>query len=295
VASTAVLPAPAGTRPDRRAGFSAPFGRLALLRAVYLLGIVNTGYLFAADSAIRSGFWPALLALFDISAFTWAALAAVWMLLGEASDQPASRADLTRAAAVAATCLIPIPYCAAVATSALALWAILASRPGSLPFRASLVALSALAALFWGKLLLAAMGPKLLALDVALVRLTTGLAGHDNIIEFAGQDPAFVGKSLMVATPCSSLHWVSIALLAWVLVTQVFDLPAGRRTIFFGLLGVAGSIAVNVARLGAMGYYPAWFDWLHLGPGAVIAGWLCTMLVMAANLGGNWRAITRSG
>ena len=169
------------------------------------------------------------------------------------------------------------------------------AKPRSPVFRGSAIALSIVAALFWGGVLLTASGNALLRIDVALAATFSGLHSESNLLYFASSDPAFAGKGFLVAQGCSSLHGMSIAILAFVLVTQFYNLPAKPATVVWGLLGVAATIAVNIARLSIMGHFPAYYEWVHLGPGAVIAGMVGMILVLLANLGGNWRAITRNG
>ena len=269
-------------------------GRDPLFRAVLVLGLVNTGWPLAADSALRNGLWPSLFGLFEISAFAWAALPAVWFLLRESGDTLASRSDMVMAALVCFACLLPVHYSAAVATSALAIWVLATARPRTPLFRASLTALSALGTLFWGRLLLAAMGQTLLELDVALVRAVTGLAGHANILEFVTNDPAFAGKTgHRDAVLVAALGFAGAARLG---AGDPGVRPAGEpphRRARAARRG--GDDRGQFARLVAMAHWPSWFDWLHAGPGAILAAWLCMALVLAANMGGNWRAITRGG
>ena len=198
------------------------------------------------------------------------------------------------ASLVVLACMVPIRSAAAIATTLLAINALLSARPRSSLFRAAAIGLSALVALFWGAVLLAITGNALLYVDVALAGTFAGLDWEANQLHFAGGNPADPGGSFAVVSTCSSLHGMSVAVLAFVLVTQFYDLPMRRRTLLWGLVGVVGMVAVNITRLGIMGHYPAWFDWMHVGAGSTIAGGVSTAILLLANMGGNWRAITRS-
>lgn len=261
-----------------------------------LLGLVNTAFQSGMAFYLQYGPAAAFMELFGISAVAWVSLAAAGALLAQSDDDSlADPVDLVFAAATIFACLLPFRSAAAVATTLVALRAMLVAPPGTALFRTGAISLSIAGALFWGRLLLNASGTALLELDVALAGTLSGLKTDGNMLFYATSDPEFVGKGFIVAQACSSLHGLSIALLAWVLVTQFYGLPANRRTIGFGLLGVLGTIAVNVARLSAMSYFPRHFDWLHDGAGASIAGAIAMIVVMGANLGGNWNAVTSNG
>lgn len=268
--------------------------RLYLL--LFLLGVVNTAFQSGMDFYLRYGSAAALMELFGISAVAWVSLAAAGALLAQSDDDSlADPVDLVFAAAAIFACLLPFRSAAAVATTLFALRAMLIAPPGTALFRAGAISLSIVGTLFWGRLLLNASGTALLELDVALAATFSGLQTDGNMLFYVTSDPEFVGKGFIVAQACSSLHGLSIALLGWVLVTQYYGLPANRRTIGFGLLGVLGTIAVNVSRLSAMGHFPRHFEWLHDGAGASIAGTIAMIFVMGANLGGNWKAVTLNG
>lgn len=271
-----------------------PLRREHLYLLGFLLGIANTGFQSVFADAQANGLIVSLANLFGISALVWAGLPAIVSTVLEGKEQvrTPSYLEIALFVLVLLACFVPLRAAAAGATSLLAIFAIATSPWRSPLSRAAFIALACVAALYWGRVLLAMSGTALLDLDVLLAGTFSGLEAQGNMLLYASTDPEFAGDGFLVAAGCSSLHGISLALLTFVLTTQFYNLPFSPQTMFWGLVGVLSTIAINIARLSAMGYYPEHFEWIHVGTGAAIAGIVSLALVLAANLGGNWRAIT---
>jgi len=88
----------------------------------------------------------------------------------------------------------------------------------------------------------------------------------------------------MIYPPSSSLHGRSIAILAFVTVTNVFGTTWSPRHLTFGLLAILSLVAVNLTRLSLIGVFPSYFSLIHDLPGSAIAASLSLALVVAIPL-----------
>jgi exosortase/archaeosortase family protein len=85
---------------------------------------------------------------------------------------------------------------------------------------------------------------------------------------------------------CSSLHGMSIAVLAFVTISNTVGSAWSARHLVCSLLAVLSVLAVNVSRLSLIGLFPTHFSAIHDWPGNDIAAWLSLVLVVAFSLVG---------
>jgi exosortase/archaeosortase family protein len=95
-------------------------------------------------------------------------------------------------------------------------------------------------------------------------------------MERAGNTISFSDGSgyLWIAPACSSIANVSLAILCWVLFTQMFYRERPIRHAWWAVLACALVVAINVTRLSLIGLYQQHFDLLHGPVGATVANWL---------------------
>jgi exosortase/archaeosortase family protein len=126
-------------------------------------------------------------------------------------------------------------------------------------------------------------GPPILKADAILVSTLIGTDRFGNIFSGAiGSDGS--PTHFMIYPPCSSLHGMSIAVLAFVTVTNVFGAAWSARHLTFGLLAILSVVVINVTRLSLIGLFPSYFSVIHDLPGSAIAAWLSLVLVVALPL-----------
>jgi exosortase/archaeosortase family protein len=241
----------------------------------------------ALSTVATVGWQAAAFDLLGVSAILWLALAAVLALLRTAPPgDPPSRADFVVAAAGLAAVALPFATMSAAALTLFALRAFAAGPPGSPLRRAAIICLAMAGALLWGRLLLALLAHPLLDLDAFLVARLAGVAQEGNVIAYADGSGA-----MAVAPGCSSFQGISLALVFWATVNQWFEVPFGRRPLAWLAAAVAATVAVNVARIAALAYFPAYFESIHNGLGWHVAAWTTMILVAAICLWGARREI----
>jgi exosortase/archaeosortase family protein len=242
---------------------------------VFLLLILNALTTFAAAAVVLRGWETALLALFDVSAIIWLAIAAGLALLWQAPETTAPRRGdgLMMAMAVIAA-LVPVPTASSAALTLVAAWAWHTATPESFLRRASAICFSLTAFLLWGRIALNWGAGIFLTADARFVALIADTRSAGNAVFFPD------GTNFIIAPACSSLHGVSLALILWVTVVNYFAVRIDRRVWTTLALAVLGSIAVNGIRLAVIARNPNDFDYWHTGTGGALFGWFA-LAVMA--------------
>lgn len=265
----------------------APLDRNGLFFGLFLLAALNG----VAGTAVRTvqevGWGVGLASLLGVSAVVWAALAAGLAILRGARGEGPRRGDAAVALTVAAVALIPAATASVAALTLLAAWAILTAAPGSPIRRAGIVFLAMAGALLWGRLILALFSGPLLDLDAAFVSGVVGAQQQGNMLWLDEGG----GARLVVAPGCSSMQGMSLALLFWAMVNQLFGVRFGWKPALWCLAALAATVAINVARIGAMLRYPAHLDSIHTGLGYHLSMWLTLAAVAAICLWGARREI----
>lgn len=259
---------PAGIRPagplSQRCGLS----RGNVFAAAGILAALN-----AQADQILSAFRiqpaaDAIVGLTGVSAIIWAAMAASWKI-GTESRQPACTSrDVAVLIVVVLLCFVPISYSAQLALVLCAAYLLLASEAGGAERRTALVLLALTGPLIWGRLLLHTFELPILALDAHLISTAVGTPVDGNVVSFAGAPGHFI-----IGTGCSSVHNMSLAIVLWTTAAMLFRVPISRSYIIVGMGMVALMFGLNILRLSAMAVFPAQFDTIHTGVGAVLFSW----------------------
>lgn len=266
--------------------------RRVLLRQHLLLGLfLLCGLNAVAGHALRSvhdaGLGASVLNLFGISAIVWAAFAAAAkILLGQPRTEPPTGRDYVMGALTVAAALPPFAPASMVALSLLSLHAIASSASGSPVRRAGIVFLAMSGVLIWGRLVLAAFSTAFLEADALFVSMLIGSEHAGNLLWYEG-----FPTRLVVAPGCSSMQSISLSILLWALVNQLFEIPFGWRPLLWCLAAVAATIAINVLRIASMLSFPEHLEELHTGWGFELSMWLTLAAVAGICLYGGRRHV----
>ena len=274
VRATGLLPAARTSKIDTisRGGAFAAAGVLAALNAQADHLILDLSWQSPLDAALNLG---------GVSAVIWAAMFAAWKI-GDEDRRPLSgNMDLIVLGMVILLSFLPISYAAQVSLLLCACYLLMtAERHNDPERRAALVLLALTGPLIWGRLLLRLFEGPVLALDAHLVGAAIGSRVDGNIVNFATGPNRFI-----IGDPCSSVHNMSLAIVLWTTAAMVFRIKIDRRYVMTGLAMVVTMFGLNVVRLSILGLFPAYFDFLHTGGGAILFSW--AGLIAAALLAGS--------
>ena len=260
-----------------KGGSAAPAAtsRSRLFSWLILLAALNAFAGVAIRIVPERGLTYAIFELFGISAIVWVALAAAIALLwSDKNDRRPSPLDLAVAAATAAAALLPVATASAAMLTALAIYMIVSSPPGSPARKAGLISLAITATLIWGRLALALFSRPLLGADTWLVAQLTGADQVGNTLAFL-EGPG----GIVVAPGCSSWQGMSLALLFWVTVNQWFGVRPSWRAAGWCLAALSATVAINVVRIAAMVRFPEHLAEIHHGYGWHISMWATLIAV----------------
>lgn len=257
-----------------------------LFYGLFILAVANGLEPLVMGSILTEGWFDAVLNLFGVSAVIWIACFAAFLLLYDSrSDQGITALDAVVGLAVLALTILPFARASWFALTGLSLYMLWVSPAQSLRRRGALIALALTGPTLWGPALMLICGPTILKADAVLV---SGLIGTEHV------GNVFLGAIASDGTPtrymvypdCSSLRGMSIAVLAFVTITNVLGITWSARLFAFGLLATVSVLAVNVTRLSLIGLFPSYFSVIHGMPGSAIAAWLSLALVIAISLVG---------
>jgi hypothetical protein len=171
---------------------------------------------------------------------------------------------------------LPIGGLSWVALSALSLYVILFSKPSSPRLRGAIILLSATVPMLWSPLLFRHFANAILNIDASLVGLILGTGSNGNIVPFADGS-----GSLVILPYCSSLANVSLAFLAWILISQWQPHRWSIWDLYCCLVAASFVVSVNVTRIGLMGLSQAHYKAIHSPWGFTITN----LLVLGLTLG----------
>ncbi|MET0941131.1 MAG: hypothetical protein ABWY13_07195 [Mesorhizobium sp.] len=250
-----------------------------LFAGLAVIGFAN-GMSHRAMAALRDDPGQALLLTFDVSAIVWVALIAAVGFLLRPPRRSASKRDGLVAILAIAVFLAPAPQLSWLALSGLGLYVATTSQPGAFHRSAGWILLAVTVPMFWSRVVFSLMSDAILRFDAMLVSLVLGTGRVGNTISFADGWGYF-----WVAPACSSIANVSLALLCWVLITQM--LGTGRTANFrFCLMAACAVIVINVGRLSLIGISRDHFELIHGPVGSLITGWVTVAVIFAICLYG---------
>jgi exosortase/archaeosortase family protein len=140
--------------------------------------------------------------------------------------------------------------------------------------------------LIWGRLVLAVFSTTFLEMDALFVSLLLGTEHQGNMLWYDGYP-----TRLVVAPGCSSMQGISLTILLWATINQLFEVRLTWNSALWCLAAVAATIAVNVVRIGSMLAFPAHLDELHHGWGFQLFMWLTLFAVASICLFGGRRHV----
>lgn len=249
--------------------------RPAVFAAIACIGFANGVSEIVLRSIWRDGVVRAMVNTFDVSIILWAACAGVVYLLVRSPDVEWQRGDILAASIAATLVLLPIPAAAWLALFALALQ-LRRTATASSTRRAATLLMATTVPLFWARIAFAALSDRILSADAWLV-------GHILDVQPVGNAlPLPDGSGWMFIAPaCSSLTNLSYALLGAILFVTMRSGMWSARSVAWTIAGMVAVVAINVARMGMIGLYPAHYDLLHGEVGATVAGWLTMLAILA--------------
>lgn len=213
---------------------------------------------FAGDNGLLS----TVIGLGGVSALVWFALFVIDRLSFAPATADLSSRDWLIAAGCAILALVPSSPAAGLGVFLAGAYLLATSAAHTSERRLSYLALALSGVFLWGKLALNFLAVWVLPIDAFLASAIAGADFSGNVVYSGDQNARFV-----VSQGCSSLVNISFAILAWVSITQAFDVTLERRDLPFGFAVIVAVVSVNLARLAVMFAWPETFDYVHEGPG----------------------------
>jgi len=257
-------------------------GRAGVFACAGVLATANA----LADRIIGPSDSPMILRILDlggISAVIWFAMFAALIIGFQADREPLRKSDWPILLIVLACTLVPVTWVARAALVLCAAYLFVTSRPREPTRRAALVLLALTGTLVWGPLIMSLFAGPVLSLDAHIAGWVIGSPVNANMVKFVASDRIYI-----IAMGCSSIHNMSLAIVLWCTAVALFDLKVDWRLLLVGAAMMGVTFVLNVARLSAIGRFPDYFDFLHMGAGAVLFGWAALIgMALLAGLGVN--------
>ena len=257
-----------GAIPTRPFSLDLTFRRSAAFACAGILAALNA----QADQIITALTWQApldaLATLGGIAAVIWLAMFAAIRIGFEDEQRGLCDKDSLVLSLVVLFSLLPVSYAAQAGLLLAGAFLFVTSGAGEPSRRVSLILLALTGPLIWGRLLLQLFGTQVLALDAHIVGALIGTDVQGNVVSFAN-----INRKFLIGAPCSSMHNMSLAVVLWTTAVALFNLRVDRRYVGIGVAMVALMFALNIVRLSAIGLFPGYFEWLHVGTGADLFGW----------------------
>lgn len=249
--------------------------RPELMALLFILATANALLSNIVNEIVEDGIVFSILNTFKISAIVWLAILVVIKYLLHEEDQPVTRTDRWMAVVIVICSLAPLGPAMWIVVSAYALYLILLSRPTDMCHRAGWIIFAVTIPMFWSKRIFYFFAESFLALDAVLVSSITGTERNSNLVVMPGG-----AGYLQIAAPCSSFANVSIAILCWILFTQAEGERRKARNILVCITACIAVIAINVARISLIGFYPSQYELLHGPIGSAAASWVTVIVVL---------------
>ena len=217
-----------------------------------------------------NGIYYSVLNTFEVSVIIWVAIFIAFKFIWNIPDASITLADRVASALVLLMCLAPLGPLTWVSASIFGAYLICTARTDitSYQFKAGWILLALTVPLFWGRRLFSAFANFFLSLDSLLVAAVTQTERIDNLVAMPNG-----GGYLQIAAPCSSMANVSLAILCWVIFTQTYSVRWKWRNIGWAGLACISVIAINIARISLIGFFPAYFEILHGPIGQTVVSW----------------------
>lgn len=252
------------------------FNRNELLLITFAVASLSAIISPAKWAIEKFGFLSAIGATFNVSVIVWAA---IWLGLSSLAhsrpDVRATRRLTLICYTVIALSFLPIGASVWVLITALGFYLIVFERDDQDIVDAGWVFMALTVPEFWGKRVFNFFSDFILQVDAIFVSTLTGTSRVGNLVEMPG------GGSMIIAGPCSSMANISLSVLCWMLFSQ-YNIGRWSPWNWFWCLSAAIAImAINVTRITIIGFFPAYYDFLHDGGGVVIFSWISAVVAVA--------------
>ena len=244
--------------------------------ALYIVGCVNGLGSRIVETVLSVGWTEATLSTFGTSAIVWIACYAGVRLFLQGSSGKVRAADLVVGLVLLIPIALPVGGLSWVAISVLSLYVIRFSEPLSPQRRGGIILLAATVPMLWSRLLFRYFANAILSIDASLVGLMLGTGSNGNVVPFVDGS-----GSLIILPYCSSLANVSLAFLAWILISQWQPHRWSIRDLYCCLVAASSVVSVNVTRIGLMGLSQKHYNAIHSQWGFMITN----LLILGLTLG----------
>lgn len=267
--------------------------RNELFAALLVIGSLN-GAAGRAIYRLTTESWPTIWLLLELNAVVFlAALTAIDHLYRMPATAPGRR-DLAIATMTLALIVFPSSPASWLGLTIMGLYLAATGAPGSRQRRGGWIVAALTMPMLWSRVLMSVLGDFILRLDAAAVSLVLTTERNGNAIAFADGWGYF-----WIAPECSSLGNVSLAILAWVAVTQSVERRL-RPPPFFFLLLLASVIVLNVGRMVLTGLSHDNHSIIHGQMGNFLFGWLflstiATVILIGCRAGAARSNLSRTG
>jgi len=235
----------------------------------FILACVNGLGSQIVHSVRLVGWADATLSAFGISVIVWiACFRGTRLILQERTDKIRS-VDLALGFALLLLIALPIGRLSWLAITILSLYVLLFSDPSSSRRRGAVILLATTVPMLWSVLLSRYFANFILEIDASLIGWLLGTGNFGNVVRFADQS-----GSLVITPYCSSLANVSLAVLAWVTISQWLPRRSFPKDLYWCFLAAASVVAINVARISLMGLSQTHYEAVHNQWGNAIANLL---------------------
>jgi hypothetical protein len=227
------------------------------------------------DSVRQLGWSDALFVTFEVSAIVWIACILGIRLILREREGSIRPLDLILGVVLLVPVALPIGGLSWLALTILGLYVLLVRGQPSDRRRGAIILLAVTVPMLWSRLLFRYFANFILEVDASLVSLLLGTARQGNMVRFADGS-----GSLVILPYCSSLANVSLALLAWVTISQWANHRWSSRDWQWCVLAGASVVAVNVTRMSLMGMSETHYRTIHSQWGDAAANVLILCVTM---------------
>ena len=247
------------TESDAVSMLSRPMSRGEFFAGLLILCCAN-GFGSRIIASIDAVGWAdAVLSTFDVSAIVWVScIGGIALIVGEKSNDQIRHLDIVVAGILLTLVVLPIGALSWLAVAFLALYVIYFTNPTFSRRRGAIVLLAVTVPMLWSPALFKFFANLILQTDALLVSELLGTPRSDNLIQFADGS-----GSLLVLPYCSSLHNVSLAVLAWVAINQWLARRAAASDWQWIAVACFAVVTINVTRLSLMGLSMKHYHAIH--------------------------------
>jgi hypothetical protein len=246
---------------------------------LFFLGCVN-GIAARAIAAVHNVGWlNAMIGTFDVSAIVLAACASGLWLMTCRREQSVVIIDLVIGSIALTLIALPIGGLSWIAVSGLALYILLFADADPSMRRGAIILLATTVPMFWSRLLFHFFANFILEIDASLVGWLLGTERIGNMVRFANDD-----GYLVIFRACSSLANMSQAFLCWIVISELSGHRRAVSDLWWCLLICGSVLAINVARMSAMGISVQRYEVIHNQIGDAVTNAIILILTLGWSL-----------